>query len=54
MSNWEPNRVTDDYATAAVNERRAHRGRSHGWELAIAAAVAVIFLVWAVWAFVLV
>ena len=50
----DPAAMTDQYAEAAVKERRAHVGRSHGWELAIAAAVAVIFLGWAVWAFLLV
>lgn len=46
--------MTDQYADAAVKERRAHVGRRHGLELWIATGVAVVFLAWAVWVFVLV
>ena len=48
----DPGVFTNEYAEAAANERRAHSGHSHGWELAIATAVALIFIAWAVWAFV--
>ena len=51
--NPQPDRVvySDEYADAVVKERRAHRGRSHGLELWIATAVAVVFLCWAAWVF---
>jgi hypothetical protein len=48
----DPGLFSDEYAEAAVNERRAHVGRSHGLELWIATGVAVVFLAWAAWVFV--
>ena len=46
------NLYSKEYTEAVVKERRAHTGRSHGLELWIATAVAVVFLVWAAWVFV--
>lgn len=51
----DPVAMLDDYADAAVKDRRALAGLSRrGWELALATGVAVVFLAWAVWAVVLV
>lgn len=54
MGDWRPDHVPDEYAAGAVKDRRADAGRSYGRELVIAAGVAVVFLAWAFWAFVLV
>lgn len=45
------NLYSDEYAEASVRERRAHVGRSHGLELWVATAVAVVFVGWLIWAF---
>ena len=50
----DPATMTDDYTEGAVRDRRADAGRSYGRELLIATGVAVVFLAWAFWAFVLV
>ena len=53
--NPQPDRVvySDEYAEAAMRERRAHVGRSHGPELWISTVVAVVFVGWLAWVFVL-
>lgn len=43
-----------EYTEAVAKERRALAGLSRrGWELALATALAVVFLAWAIWVFVL-
>jgi hypothetical protein len=51
VTKLDPNAITEEYVAAATSDRRAHAGRSYGWELALATVLAVAFVGWAAWAF---